>query len=304
MHLLITGAWREADKHLPLLENEGHEICYMRQERDPLPCDPQWVEGIICNALFLYHPIESFSRLRFIQLTSAGYDRVPMDYVRERGIEIHNAGGVYSTPMAEYALAGVLAIYKGFAQFRRQQERHVWEKNRSLRELAGKTVVIIGCGSVGTTCAKRFWAFGCRVIGVNRTVREDPAFENIYPLSQLNSILPEADVVILTLGLHAETRHLINAERLRLVKPGAVLVNLARGALVDTAALAEAFQRLGGAVLDVFEEEPLPAESFLWDQENALISPHNCYVSEGNDARLCALILKNLQAYGKMEHDL
>ena len=295
MNLLITGAWRDAETQSSLLEKLGHEISFMKQEDGPLPCDPQWVEGVICNGLFLFHPIEDFSHLRFIQLTSAGYDRVPMDYVQAKGIEIHNARGVYSIPMAEFAVAGVLAIYKGLAQFQRQQERHDWKKNRDLRELAGKTVLIIGCGDVGTECARRFKAFGCRVLGVNRTVRENPVFSCIRPLSELDALLPDADVAVLTLGLSAETRHLMDARRLSLMKPGAALVNLARGALIDTAALEAALPRLGGAVLDVFEEEPLPPDSPLWDMENVLLTPHNSFVGDGNGVRLWELIWHNLE---------
>lgn len=294
MNLLITGAWREAEAHFHQLKEQGHTISFMRQEDGPLPCDPQWVEGVICNGLFLYHPIESFSNLRYIQLTSAGFDRVPMEHVREKGIEIHNARGVYSIPMAEFALAGVLSIYKGLGQFQRQQERHVWQKNRELRELAGKTVLIIGCGDVGTECAKRFQAFGCRVIGVNRTMQESPEFERVHPLAELDAMLPEADVVVLTLGLSAETRHLMDARRLSLMKPGSVLVNLARGGLIDTAALPQALDRIGGAVLDVFEEEPLPADSPLWDAENTLITPHNSFVGDGVADRLWKCIRENL----------
>ena len=295
MHILITGAWREAEERFPMLENQGHEISFMKQEDGPLPCDPHRVEGVICNGLFLYHPIESFSHLRYIQLTSAGFDRVPMEYVRKKGIEIHNARGVYAIPMAEFAVGGVLAVYKSFGQFQRQQERHVWKGNRNLLELSGKQVLIIGCGDVGTECAKRFLAFGCRVIGVNRTVRENPVFESIHPLAALDSLLPAADVAVLAMGLSAETRPLIPRERLGQMKPGAVLVNLARGPLIDMAALPEALGRLGGAVLDVFEEEPLPTDNKLWNAENVIITPHNSYVGDGNASRLFDLIMRNLQ---------
>ena len=102
MHLLLTGAWNEAEAHIPQLQKLGHEIVFLQQEADPLPCDPAWVEGTICNGLFLHHSIEVFPNLRFIQLTSVGFDRVPLDYVREKGIEIHNARGVYSVPMVIY----------------------------------------------------------------------------------------------------------------------------------------------------------------------------------------------------------
>lgn len=294
MHLLITGAWQDAREHIPELEAQ-HEIVFLQQERDELPCDPAWVEGVVCNGLFLYHPIESFPNLRYIQLTSVGYDRVPMDYVREKGIEIHNARGVYSVPMAEFAVAGVLQLYKQSRFFFENQKRHKWEKHRGLLELCGKTVLILGCGDVGTECARRFAAFGCRVLGVNRTVRENPAFASIAPLSALDEHLPEADVVILTLGLDESTFHILDAARLGRMKPGAVLVNLARGALVDTAALEAALPRLGGAVLDVFEEEPLPASSPLWDAENVILTPHNSFVGDGNGEKLWKRIQKTLE---------
>ena len=286
MHLLITGAWREAEQYLPLLQEKGHTVVYMGQEDGPLPCDPSWVEGAICNGLFLHHPIESFPRLRFIQLTSAGFDRVPMDYIREKGIEIHNARGAYSIPMAEFAVAGVLAVYKGLAQFRRQQERHVWQKNRGLRELSGKTVVIVGCGDVGTECAKRFKAFGTAVIGVNRTVREIECFDEIVGLDRLDGALSRADVAVVTVALTEETRGLVKA---RLLRPDAVLVNISRGGTVD----------LEGArcelLLDVFETEPLDPQSPLWDEDDVQITPHNSFVGDGNADRLCALILRALQ---------
>ena len=165
MNLLITGAWQEAREHFDEIEALGHSIVFMQQEKDALPCDPGWVEGTICNGLFLHHPIDAFPNLRFIQLTSAGFDRVDMAYVQSHGIEIHSARGVYSIPMAEFALCGVLRLYKQTRFFEENQRAHRWEKHRGLRELFGKTVVIVGCGSVGTECAKRFSAFGCRVIG-------------------------------------------------------------------------------------------------------------------------------------------
>ena len=108
MNLLITGAWQDARAQIPALEKMGHSVKFLQYEKDALPCGYDWAEGIVCNGLFLHHPIEKFENLTYIQLTSAGFDRVPMDYVREKGIEIHNARGVYSVPMAEFALAGVL----------------------------------------------------------------------------------------------------------------------------------------------------------------------------------------------------
>lgn len=296
MNLLVTGAWSDGKNCISELEAMGHSVCFMQFEKDNLPCEYSWVEGVICNGLFLSHPIEKFTNLRYIQLTSAGFDRVDMDYVKARGIEIHNARGVYSIPMAEFALCGVLQLYKQAAFFRVNQKRHLWEKHRGLLELAEKTVLIIGCGSVGNECAKRFKAFGCEVIGVDLFPREDRLYNEMLPLDRLDEALTQADVVVLTLPLTEQTRHLINDNRLSLLKDGATLVNIARGAIIDTEALLNHIDRLTGAVLDVFEEEPLSKDSPLWDKQNIILTPHNSFVGEGNSKRLSANILSNLQS--------
>ena len=294
MNLLVTGAWSSAKDYFPQLEEMGHQIVFLQQERESLPVPYEWVEGVIGNGLFLHHDLGKFENLRYIQLTSAGFDRVPMEAVKARGIEIHNARGVYSVPMAEFALTGVLTLYKQMRCFMEHQKEHRWDKSRNLLELLGKTVCIVGCGSVGTECAKRFGAFGTRVLGVDLFPYESKAYERMYPLSELEGILPQCDVVVLTLPLTEETRHLMDSKRLALLKPSAILVNIARGAVVDQSALAERLPYLGGAVLDVFEEEPLAPESPLWDAENVLITPHNSFVGEGNQGRLCGAILENL----------
>ena len=296
MKLLITGAWRADEAQISAIRELGHEVILMPDERGELPCAAEDSEGVICNGLFLYHPIEAFTKLSYIQLTSAGYDRVPMDIVKSRGITIKNARGVYSIPMAEFALCGVLFLYKQSRFFYENQKASRWEKHRGLMELCGKTVCVVGCGSVGTECAKRFSAFGCRVIGVDLTPYENPAYGKMVPLAELDAALSESDITVLTLPLTDETKHLMNADRFARMKKGSVLVNIARGAIVDAEALLTVLStKLMGAVLDVFEEEPLPPESPLWQQENVILTPHNSFVGEGNDDRLAEVILDNLE---------
>ena len=295
MNLLVTGAWSDGKNCITELEVMGHTVVFMQYEKDELPCSYEWVEGVVCNGLFLSHPIGKFTNLRYIQLTSAGFDRVDMDYVKAHGIEIHNARGVYSIPMAEFALCGVLQIYKQAAFFRENQKRHLWEKHRGLLELAGKKVLIVGCGSVGNECAKRFAAFGCEVTGVDLFPREDSLYSKILPLDKLDDTLITADIVVLTLPLSEQTRHLMNDNKLSLLKDGAVLINIARGAIVDTEALIKHIDRLGGAVLDVFEEEPLIDNSPFWGKPNVILTPHNSFVGEGNGERLRENISTNLE---------
>lgn len=284
MNLLITGAWGDAQKYIDQIEAMGHKVRFMQWEKDELPCDASWVEGVICNGLFLHHPISSFPNLKYIQLTSAGFDRVDLEEIKKRKIEIHNAKGVYSTPMAEFAVAGVLSLFKRLDEFRDQQNRHEWRKIREIWELAGKRVVIVGCGDVGVQCAKRFKAFDCEVIGVNRTVRDIEWFDRVVGLESLDNELEKADIVIVTIALTEATRGLVKARR---VKPEGVLVNISRGGTVD---LTDAKCQL---ILDVFENEPLDENDPLWS--TATISPHNSFVSENNADRLSNLIIQNLK---------
>lgn len=300
MNLLITGAWGDAKKYVERLEREGHCVKFLQFEKDELPCEYEWVEGVICNGLFLSHPIGRFVNLKYIQLTSAGFDRVPMEYVKENHIEIHNARGVYSIPMAEFAIFGVMQLYKQSKFFLKNQKEHTWEKNRELLELFGKKVCILGCGSVGTECAKRFRALGCEVTGIDLFVRTDENYSTILGLNKLNIVLPESDIVVLTLPLTEETKHLMNDEKFSAMKDGAVLVNIARGGIVDTNALIRALSRLGGAVLDVFEEEPLGTDSPLWDMENVIVTPHNSFVGDGNGERLSDVIVESLKCISKI----
>ena len=294
MNLLVTGAWSDGKNCIAELEAMGHTVTFMQYEKDELPCSYEWVEGVICNGLFLTHPIEKFTNLRYIQLTSAGFDRVNMDYVKSHGIEIHNARGVYSIPMAEFALCGVLQLYKQAAFFRENQRKHLWEKHRDLLELEGKKVLIVGCGSVGNECAKRFNAFDCSITGVDLFPREDNLYSEMLPLDKLDNALKQADIVVLTLPLTEQTKYLIDNSKLSLMKGGATLVNIARGAIVDTEALLNHIDRFTGAVLDVFEEEPLNKNCSLWEKPNIILTPHNSFVGDGNGERLNTNILNEL----------
>lgn len=297
MRILLTGAIKWTEEQKNEIRNLGNEIIYVRDERIPLNkqnIDAACIEGVICNGLFLYNDIADFKNLSYIQLTSAGFDRVPMDYVKEHHIEIHNARGVYSIPMAEFVLSGVLQIYKQSRFFYENQKQHQWKKHRDILELSGKVVCIVGCGSVGTECAKRFRGFGCKVIGVDLYPRADGNYEEMMGLELLGDALTKSDVIVLTLPLTDDTRHLMDTEKFNLMKQGAVLVNIARGDVVDTEALVNILTNLGGAVLDVFGEEPLSSDSVLWDMENVLIIPHNSFVGEGNRVRLQKVILDGL----------
>ena len=294
MNVLVTGAFQLNSEELAALETVGHRVFVHPDERIPVE-QPERYEAVVCNGLFLHSPIERFTSLRLIQLTSAGLDRVPLDYVRAHGIELHNAAGVYSVPMAEFAVCGILQLYKQSRFFAANQAQHKWEKHRGLLELSGKRVCILGCGGVGREIAKRLRAFGCHITGVNRTVRVLPDFDEVLPLDKLAETAAACDILVCCIALTPETRGIVSEEIFGRLHDGVIFVNVARGALADEAALTKWLQSGGCAVLDVFEEEPLPESSPLWDMENVLLTPHNSFVGEGNRERLWQTMKENLK---------
>lgn len=294
MNILVTGVFQLNSEELAALESAGHRVFTHPDERAPVE-QPERYEAVVCNGLFLHNSIERFTNLRLIQLTSAGLDRVPLDYIRDHGIELHNAEGVYSVPMAEFAVCGILQLYKQSRFFAENQAQHKWEKHRGLLELSGKRVCILGCGDVGREVAKRLKAFGCRITGVNRTVRVLPDFDEILSLDKLPDTAAVCDILICCIALTPETRGIVSKEVFDRLTADTIFVNAARGTLVNEAALIAWLQGGGHAVLDVFEEEPLPETSPLWNMENVILTPHNSFVGDGNRARLWETIKENLK---------
>lgn len=301
MRLLLTGAFSYSEAQLRALRTLGAAVVFQKDERGAPETDFAAVDAVVCNGLFLYHDITEFKNLKFVQLTSAGLDRVPIDYIREKGIKLYNARGVYSVPMAEWALCGVLSLYKHINAFSEKQKNHLWEKDREVRELQSDTVLIVGCGSVGTECAVRFKAFGMRVIAADIVNPQSEVYDAYFPMQEIDKALKTADVIVLTLPLTEDTRGFFHGERFSHCKNGAILVNIARGAVVKEKDLTDALVsgNLGGAVLDVFEDEPLPQESPLWEMENVRITPHNSFVSPKNNERLFGVMLQNIKTFLK-----
>lgn len=303
MKLLLTGAFRYTEEHLTALKSAGFEITFVQNELEKLSIDCSDFDAVVCNGLFLHNNVEDFKNLKAVQLTSAGYDRVPVSLFAKRGIALFNAKGVYNIPMAEWAVLKTLEIYKNSKFFHKNQEKAIWEKNRSLLELYGKTVLIIGVGNIGQECAKRFKAFGTKVIGADIFDSKCGFVDEFFYMDSLSTALKLCDVAVLCLPLTEKTEHLINKETLSFFKKDAVLINISRGKVINEADLAEALNEgnLRGAALDVFEQEPLSPKSPLWDMDNVYLTPHNSFVSDAVSERLFDLIFKNLTEfdYGK-----
>ena len=170
-----------------------------------------------------------------------------------------------------------------------------------LMRFAGEITLLAGFGAYGREIAKRLKAFGTKLLVVNRSLKSDPNVDEFHLLSDLPALLPQADILIMAMALTQETRHIVSRELLQSMKPGSLVINAARGPLIDEAALVEALQNgpLAGAALDVFEKEPLAADSPLWKLENVLISPHNSFVGNRNHERMMKLVLNNLQKFAE-----
>lgn len=296
-NILLTGAFQYSEYQKKCIADLGVNVDFIQYEKDAVE-NPEKYDVVICNGLFLYNDINKFENLKYIQLTSAGYDRVPMDYIKEKGILIYNARGVYSIPMAEWAVMSALELYKSSRYFFRNQSKKIWQKKRDIRELYNKKVAVIGCGSIGTEIAKRFKVFGCEIIGIDISPIKSEYYDKYVMTDQMETILSYVDIVISSAPLTDETYHMINADRISIMKDDAVLINLSRGGVVDESALIDSLKqnKLYGAALDVFEEEPLREDSELWDFENVIITPHNSFVGDRNNERMFNVIYKNLEA--------
>lgn len=299
MRLLITSALRATPEQLSEIRGLGHEVTLVPDESAPLPPEAGLADGVICNGLLMRHDLAELPRLRYVQLTSAGLDRVPVDGLRAQGVALFSAAAVYSVPLAEWVMLQVLQLSKHSRHFLRSQEAREWHKDRDLRELDGRTMCIVGFGSVGREVSTRAKAFGMRVVAVRRDADEATPVDRVVALSRVADAVAEADVVVLTVPLTDDTRHLIDGDVLRSMKPDAFLVNVSRGEVVDESALVDALGegRLGGVALDVFEREPLDPASPLWRHERVLVTPHNAYASDRVAGRMHDLVMHNLRTF-------
>lgn len=239
--------------------------------------------------------------LRWVQMTSAGIGRfVERTGLAASGIVFTTAAGVHAVPLAEFALTSVLYFAKQVPLLlARQRERH-WERYATT-SVRGRRALIVGLGSIGRETCALLGAAGLEVWGVGRPGRsyDVPGAACTLDTDGLDAALPGAAVVVLATPLTEETRGLLSRERLALLPPGAIVVNVARGEVLDEHALVEALEqgRLGGAALDVFAVEPLPTESPLWGRDDVLVSPHSASTLPSENAAIVELFCDNLRRY-------
>jgi phosphoglycerate dehydrogenase-like enzyme len=245
-------------------------------------------------------------KLKWIHSTAAGVAQLMYPELRDSGIVVTNPSGVFSPPMAEHTMGLLLALARNFPDSTRHQDRShwgqqdIWDEPQRLTELSGQVLLIVGLGSIGRELAKRAGAFDMRVWGVTRSGKGDTTHaEKLFAAQQLEEALPHADYVVIAAPETAETRHLIGTAQIARMKPGARLINVGRGSLLDEAALIRALENgtLAGAALDVTSVEPLPPNSPLWKAPNLFITPHTSAVSDRLWHRETALLVDLLERW-------
>lgn len=250
--------------------------------------------------------LKEAKKLKWIHSTAAGVAQLMYPELRDSGILVTNPSGIFSVPMAEHTMGLLLALARNFPDSVRQQDQSrwsqqdLWDKPQHLTELNGQVLIIVGYGSIGRELARRAKAFDLRVWGVTRSGKGDLTHaERIVAISQLDEVLPQADFVVIAAPETPETKHLIGEPQLARMKPGARVINVSRGSLLDESALVRSLTSgtLGGAALDVAETEPLPPESPLWKAPNLFITPHTSAVSDRLWNRQTALFMELLERW-------
>src|SRR5918998_1444438 len=248
--------------------------------------------------------LQAAPKLQWVQGSMAGGgEGAQKAGLQDSDVVVTTASGIYSGPLAEFVLMAMLQHAKELDHLRSDKAGRIWRQG-AVGTLENKTLCVVGMGSIGRAIAGRARPFGMRIVGVKRTVREDDEAwdhaDELYPTAELSTALGEADYVAVTLPGTPETRRLLDAEAIAAIKQGAYFANVGRGSVVDEAALVDALQsgHLSGAALDVFEVEPLPQESLLWELENVIVSAHTTdVVPELINASQTDLFCDNLRRY-------
>jgi len=267
---------------------------------------------LVISGLWQNRLLDRATKLRFIQSIGAGTDQFPRDELAKRGIRLASARGVNYRAVAEHAMALILALSRRLPEARDNQARQVWRSmigdlSKREDELGAKTLLIVGLGQIGGRLAQLAKVFDMRVVGLRRDpAKGRDAADIVHGMGELKSLLPEADFVALTCPLTKETENLIDTNALDRMKLSAYLVNVSRGRVVDEAGLIEALaqRRIAGAGIDVTVEEPLAANSPLWEMEQVLLTPHTAGETRRYEDNVIEILRDNLRRLGRGEAQL
>jgi phosphoglycerate dehydrogenase-like enzyme len=287
------------EKHIPEDLRDRLEFIWCKHSKDATEWMPN-AEILVTTGRFDPSLLTNAPKLHLVQTLSAGIDKLPLAELIQLGIAVTNAKGVHTIQMSEFAISLMLQWVRKSDMLSFHQQKKIWNQQVPVGELYGKTVGILGAGAIGEAVARKSKAFDMQVIGYNRKGLVQPYFDEIVTSDEgLSYLLQTSDFVVLLLPSTPKTRHIIREAQLKLMKPSAFLINLARGDVIHEAELITALQQgiIAGAALDVFEQEPLPEFSPLWTMDNVIVTPHIAGSTDRYVERAAPILFDNIRAY-------
>jgi len=297
LNVLLTKPFNKA-KH-DLIRKLGVNLTIIDEKEITSRMDFSNIEILIGVNPFLKIQIKKMSKLRWIQLLSVGIDQLTRNIKSNSEVIITNMKGVYSIPIAEWVVGKILDIAKNTRYFFEKQNEKKWEFDRNIIELSNKRVLLVGTGSVAMEVFRRLKPFVKNIIGINTDGHLVEGFDDCYPMSYIMNILPNSDILVISLPLTKKTQHLFNYGLMKKIKDNSILINISRGGIINESDLIKTLneKKFLGVALDVFENEPLDNQSILWKFNELIITPHNSWFSNQIYERQFNVVYHNLINY-------
>jgi len=304
-------AWRIPDEQVAVLRRRFPDITFLHETNDAAAMAAIRDADVSFSSRLTEAMVESARHLRWVHSSAAAVaDLLPVGHLARRNITVTNSRGIQAIPIAEQVMAGLLSLGRQlYTSFDAQRERR-WAQDQLCETdwpwiVHGKNMTILGLGTIGTEVARRAAAFGIRVTAVRRRpdVPKPDFVDRVFGVDQLEGALTGSDILVIAAPFVANTNRLIGTEQIKMLNPGAILVNVARGQIVEEDATIQALRtgQLGGAVLDVFEQEPLERSSPLWNLANVIITPHSSGFRKGHWDEVIDLFTENLRRFRRGE---
>lgn len=295
MKVLFT--YNYGEEAMNEIRSLGFDVVYHDEKSIHTFEDFETIDVLICFNPFEKIDLRTFKNLKLILLSSIGFDQLPKEIVKEMGITVCNNKGGYSIPMGEWIVMKILEMIKHSKSLYDNQNKKSWYMDTSLLELYEKKIVFFGTGTIAQEAAKRLSGFDVEIIGLNTTGHKEVYFDCCHPLSEACKIVSDAAAVVVALPLTKKTKGIIDKHILDAMSKEAVLINIARGEVIDEPYLIEVLKqkKIKAAALDVFYEEPLPEDHPMWTLDNVVITCHNSWISERRNSRRFNLIRENLK---------
>ena len=296
MKISIIGNYDKC--YIDLIKQQGDYEVEVHKQGDESIYDSEILVGLGLDNEYTASSILNSSKVKWIHLLVAGVENLPFKEIKQKNIVVTNSNGIHKIPISEHVFGMLLNFTRNLYMFQEQKKQKLWKKQIGT-ELYGKTMGIIGLGSIGCEIARKAKAFDMKVIGTKNNKVSLENVDCVYGSEDLEQVLSQCDFVVIALPSTPQTHKLISRREFESMKDGAYFVNISRGEIVDEVELIKALKngKLGGACLDVFEKEPLPQNSELWDVDNVIISPHLAALSPAYFDRAFKIFLNNLKAY-------